>query len=50
VVYTKEFTGYEKEYDNVSEKLQKVLTWVASIGTEGDDVVTTSGHSDFEVD
>jgi hypothetical protein len=48
-VYTKELTGYEKEYEGISKDFQDVVAWVAATGSEGHDVVLRSGHGDFEV-
>ena len=32
-VYTKELTGYEKEYEGISKDFQDVVAWVAATGS-----------------
>jgi hypothetical protein len=49
-VLTKELPSYEKEFDELHEKLQKVLAWVASACAEGHDVATRHERGDFDVD
>lgn len=46
----KERTGYEKEFDDISETFQEVVAGVASTGTEGHDIIPKSGDGRFDVE
>jgi hypothetical protein len=48
-VYTKKLAGYEKEMDDICDRFEEVMAWVASSGTEGHDALLDYGHEYFGV-